>query len=252
MMKRFLTVVLLLIPIAFWSCDVLQEVAGSLEEYGGQTGLTREEVTAGLKEALKVGSVQAVNTLSARDGYFGNALYRIGFPPEAAEILKHKDHPLLQAAGISEKIDQVEINMNRAAEQAAGKAVPVFTDAITAMTIGDAFAILNGSDTAATHYFRQHTYSKLEQLYRPVVNQALDKKFVGNISANQAWSALTDSYNQVASVTGWKKVNRDLSTWVTRRGLDGLFLRIREEEKNIRNNPQARVTEILRKVFGNN
>lgn len=247
-MKKLLLIPFLLIFV-LQSCDVLQDVAKSYEE--SSSPLTEQEVVKGLKEALRVGTNNSVSVLSALNGYYGDELLRITLPPEANAILQHKDHPLLKAVGISDLIDDAELRLNRAAEDAAKSAGPIFVNAISSMTIQDAFTILNGSDTAATNYFRRKTYNQLKNSFKPRIKSSLDKPLVGGISANEAWGSTTSAYNSVATFVGWKKVNTQLDEYVTKKALNGLFMELGNEEKKIRKDPAARVTEILRKVFGN-
>jgi len=243
--------ILILISIFFLSaCDVLQDIVEVANEEMGDIPLTEQEVVKGLKEALRVGTDTAVSVVSVVNGYYGDKLLKISLPPEADLIMEHKDHPLLKAAGLSKMIDDVILRMNRSAENAAKTASPIFVNAITSMSIRDAFDILNGSDTAATHYFRKKTYNQLKSSFKPKIKTSLDKSLVGNISANNAWSKLTGAYNDVAVFTGWKKINTQLDEYVTRKALDGLFIKVKDEEKQIRKNPAARVTDILERVFG--
>jgi len=152
-------------------------------------------------------------------------------------------------------IEDVIVRMNRAAEDAAKEATPIFVGAITSMTIVDAIEILHSNDTAATHYLRGTTYYELKDLFQPKIDNSLDKALVAGISTNESWESLTVAYNSVAEtfagqLIGLTPVNTDLSEHVTRKGLDGLFLKVAEEEKDIREDPLARVNDILKKVFG--
>jgi len=230
------------------SCDVMNEVMQTIED-NTDLPLTEQEVVRGLKEALQVGSTNSVNLVSAMNGYYKDPLIKIPLPPEAKIIMDNKDNTMLQALGISAQIDNSILMLNRAAENAAKSALPIFTDAIKTMSIQDAFSILNGSDTAATHYFRQKTYQKLKNRFKPQIKSSLNQKLVGNISANSAWNDLTHGYNQVAPLAGWQKVNTQLDTYVTNKALNGLFLKLQLEEKKIRQDPAARVTDILKRVF---
>lgn len=246
-LKSFFTLLFLVVFIS--ACDVVQEVIKTVED-SGNIPLTEQEVVRGLKEALSIGTGNSVNIVSAVNGYFGDNLIKISLPPEAKIIMDNKDNPMLKAIGITDQIDKSILTINRAAENAAKSATPIFTDAIKSMSIQDAFSILNGSDTAATHYFRQKTYQKLKSSFKPKIKNSLDQNLVGNVSANSAWTNLTSGYNQVAPLAGWKKVNTQLDDYVTRKALNGLFLKLQNEEKQIRQNPAARVTDILKRVFG--
>jgi len=242
-----LTIYAILITLLFTSCDVVDQVVKVIEE---EAPLTEQEVVNGLKEALRISTDTAVNVVSALNGFYGDQLIRINLPPEAEIITKNKDNALLKAVGISKLIDDAILRMNRSAENAAKTATPIFVNAIQNMTIKDAFNILNGSDTAATHYFRQKTYTQLKNSFKPKISSSLKKPLVGNVSADKAWTSLTGAYNDVATFTGWKKVNTQLDEYVTRKALNGLFIKLKAEEKQIRKDPKARVTEILRRVFG--
>jgi hypothetical protein len=231
------------------SCDVLNKVAKEIDK-GIDLPLSEQEVVNGLKEALRVSADTAVSVVSVLNGYYGDKLLKIYMPPEAAVIMQHKDNPLLKAAGVSQLIDDVILRMNRAAENAAKSAAPIFANAIKTMTIQDAFTILNGSDTAATNYFRTKTYAQLKSAFKPKIKSSLDKSLVGVISANKAWTSLTGAYNDVAGFAGWNKVNTQLDEYVTNKALNGLFIKVKAEEIQIRKNPAARVTDILERVFG--
>ena len=240
-------VLLLLLPLLITSCDVAESIVKVIED---EAPLSEQEVVKGLKEALRVSTDTAVNVVSALNGYYADKLIKIYLPPEAEIITKNKDNPLLKATGITNLIDDAVLGMNRAAENAAKSASPIFVNAIKSMTIQDAFSILNGSDTAATNYFRNKTYVQLKASFKPKVRNSLNKPLVGNISPNKAWTSLTSAYNDVAVFTGWKKVNTQLDEYVTNRALNGLFIKVKEQEKQIRKDPAARVTDILERVFG--
>lgn len=247
MKKRFLLV--LILPMLFLnSCDVAESVISVLED---ELPLTEEEVVKGLKEALRVSTDSAVSIVSVTNGFYKDQLIKILLPPEAKVITDNMNHPMLKTIGITDMVNDVILRMNRAAEDAAKEATPIFVNAIRSMTIQDAFNILNGSDTAATHFFRQKTYNQLKSKFKPKISTSLNKPLVANVSANKAWSTLTNGYNQVANfVPGWNKVNTQLDEYVTRKALNGLFLKVANEEKQIRKDPFARVTDILERVFG--
>ncbi len=250
-MKKILFSVLVIFYLT--GCDSLMKVAdeamAQAQSQSSNNKLTEQEVIKGLKEALEVGTDKAVGILSKTNGYYGDAAVKILLPPDAREILKHKDHPLLKAVGVSKMVDDVVLRMNRAAEDAAKSATPIFKNAVKSMTISDAWNILKGNDTAATHYFRQKTFTSLVNLYKPVMRKSLDKPLVAGISANSAWRTLTTSYNKVARTMGWKKVNTDLTDYATKKGVNGLFVKIADQEKQIRKNPAARINDILQRVF---
>ncbi|MCX6257550.1 MAG: DUF4197 domain-containing protein [Bacteroidia bacterium] len=240
-MKRislFLTCALL--AVIFMSCDKLS------------TGLTDTQIIEGLKSALTVGTDSSVATLSKVNGYYGDAVVKILLPPEADNIISYISY----IPGGSQMTEDVILRINRAAEDAASGAAPVFIDAVTNMTIADAYNILHGDDSAATHYLRQNTWTGLYQLYQPKIDNSLSKPLVGGVSANDSWYSLTSAYNNdvvntvVGQLAGLTPVTTDLSNYSTSKALDGLFVKIADKEKDIRHNPQDRVNDILKQVFG--
>ena len=217
--------------------------------------LTETEVIAGLKEALTIGTDTAVSIVSKVDGYYMDQLIKINLPPEADIIVENANNPLLQAIGVDSFIEDIVLKMNRAAEDAAKEATPIFVNAITSMTIQDGFAILNGEDTAATHYLREKTYTELQNAFQPQIAVSLDKPIVAGVSASDTWSSFTSLYNSVANsiagqLAGLTPVDTELDAWVTKKGLDGLFVKVADEEKDIRTDVSARVTDLLQRVFG--
>lgn len=216
----------------------LETVNRSLEE---EPGLTSAEVTSGLKEALRVGIVNAVQTSSAEDGFYKNPRLFIPFPEEAEKV---KSTAL--NLGMRSQVEKFEETMNRAAEEAVKEAVPIFTDAITSMTVEDAFGLLRSNDKqAATAYLRSRTEAELVRKFRPKVDDA-----VSRVELTKYWNPLTSAYNTATTFTGGQSVNTDLTEYITARASDGLFLLVAEEEAKIRENPSARVNDILRRVFG--
>jgi ribosomal protein L22 len=200
------------------------------------SGMTQSEIASGLKEALIVGSQNSSNRLSAVDGFFNNSLHKIWMPPEAQKV-----ENALRSVGLGSQVDKAILAMNRAAEEAAKSAGSIFVDAIRQMSISDAVNILRGSDTAASAFFRQATTQRLYASFQPVINNALAKT-----KATQYWSEVFSLYNKIST----KPVTTDLSGYVTQRAIDALFHELKNEEIKIRTDPAARVTEILRKVFG--
>ncbi len=230
----------------FTSCEETKEIIDDLTP-----ALTEAEVVEGLKSALIVSTDTSVSRVSALNGYFGDPLIKILMPEEAAVIT---DNIEMLPFG-QDYVDEMVLKMNRAAEDAAAEAAEVFWSAITEMTISDAFNILNGDDNAATQYLIDHTYDKLQSLYQPKVNSSLEKPLVEGVSANESWGFLTSNYNEVANsligqLAGLTPVNVPLDEYVTTKALDGLFVKIAEEEKQIRHDPLARVNDILKRVFG--
>lgn len=202
-----------------------------------QTSLDTSTVISGLKEALSIGSERAIDTISQTNGYLDNPSIRIPLPPQVEKAGK-----LMRQFGMSDLADNFETSMNRAAEQAAPEATSIVIDAIKNMSFDDARQILNGPDDAATQYFREQTSDRLTQLFRPSIEQSLDQ-----VGSTRYYNQLSD---QIASVpVVGENINLDLPDYVTDKALEGLFTIIAVEEKKIRENPAARTTELLKKVF---
>lgn len=215
------------------SCDTI----GSLQ-LPTNTGivLTESEIVNGLKEALNIGTNNAVSILSKENGFFGDALVKIPFPDEAKRA-----ETKLRELGMNKLVDDFILTMNRGAEQAVTKAGPIFANAITSMTFEDAKNILKGNENAATEYFRAKTSTQLFGLFKPEIQKALDA-----VSATKYWKDITSTYNKIPLVT---PIETDLAKYVTDKALNALFLKIAVEEKKIRTDPLARVSELLKKVF---
>lgn len=193
-------------------------------------------IAAGLKEALMIGAEKGANLLSQPDAFFGNAARKILVPPEAARI-----ESTLRQIGMGKQVDEAILSMNRAAEDACKTAAPIFTNAIKDMTLDDAVSILRGSDTAATSFLKQKTTAPLTTAFRPIIENSLQKT-----NATQHWNTLITAFNKVSL----RKVNPDLAGYVTERAMSGVYQQIAVEEQNIRKNPAARTTELLKQVFG--
>jgi len=200
--------------------------------------LTNDEVIKGLKEALTVGTNNSSGIASKLDGFNKNARIYIPWPAEAKDM-KEK----LMKMGMEKKIIEFETSLNRAAEEAAKNAANVFVDAVTNMSVQDGFAILKGVDTAATNYLRKTTYNPLETKFLPIVKEAINK-----VKVTSYWTPLVTTYNKLPGV---KKQNPDLDKYVTNKAINGLMVLIADEEIKIRKDPMARVTDLLKKVFGN-
>jgi hypothetical protein len=247
-MKYFKLLTFPVFLIITLSCAELMQVANTALS---DRPLTSAEIIAGLKQALQVGTDSSVARLSKIDGYFRDMAIKILLPPEANTITQN----LSRLPGGEKLVNDVILRINRAAEDAAKEAGPVFVSAVTGMTISDGLAILKGGDMAATEYLKANTSQQLFQLYQPKIKVSLDKKLVGNISTNDSWNKLTSDWNRMANslvgqLAGFKPVNIKLDEYLTQKGLDGLFLKIGEAEKKIRQDPVARVTELLKRVFG--
>lgn len=201
------------------------------------SGLSEMDVVNGLKEALINASQNSSSILNQLDGFNKNMKIRIPFPPEC-QIVATK----LRSMGMGSKVDEFETTLNRAAEQAAKDAAPIFVTAIKSMTIVDAKNILTGADTAATSYLRSSTMSSLYGAFNPTVATALN-----NTLATSKWKEITTLYNRIPFVN---KVDTDLPRYATNRALQGLFVVVAEQEQKIRKDPAAQVTDLLKKVFG--
>jgi hypothetical protein len=233
-MKKYL-LILLLSPL-FSSCDTARQVLDGIGGIGGAGGLSTAEISSGLKEALTIGTNNGTNRLSALNGFFANAAIKILMPEEAKKV-----ESTLRSVGLGNVVDKAVLSMNRAAEDAAKFAGNIFIDAIRQMSITDAVNILRGGDFAATNYFKQKTTMALLNAFKPTIDNALVKT-----NATKYWQDVFSVYNQFATT----KVNTDLSGYVTQRAVDGIFYEIGLEEQRIRQNPAARVTDLLRRVFG--
>jgi hypothetical protein len=204
------------------------------------SGLTTDEVIRGLKEALIIGATNSVSSASTAGGFYGNPLIFIPFPPEAIKVKN-----TLEQTGFSNLIKDFERSLNNAAEEASKKALPIFKNAIINMTITDAVGILQGSNNAATMYLKSKTEVDLKTEFIPIVKVAMQK-----VKVTSYWNPIATAYNTTAILTGGSKVNPNLEAYITQKSLDGLFLLIAQEEQKIRQNPTARITDILKKVFG--
>jgi hypothetical protein len=238
-----------LIILIFTSCAELMQIAQ--EAAGGEKQLTPTEIIAGLKEALIVGTNKSVKVLGVTDGYYRDEAVKILLPPEANMIIDN----IGKIPGGQALVDDVLLRINRAAEDAVSEAGPIFVNSITSMTINDAVGILRGENDAATQYLHRTTYDELFNLYSPKIENSLEKKLVGNISTMQSWNSLVGKWNElsrsmVGQVAGFKPVEVKLEEYLTSKALDGLFLKIENEEQRIRKDPAARVTDLLKRVFG--
>lgn len=200
--------------------------------------LSQEEIGKGLKEALNKGVEKGVNQLSKPDGYFKDAEIKIPMPEQAQNV-----EDKLRKMGQGEKVDEAILSMNRAAEDAAILAKKLFVEAIKNMTITDAMAILKGEKNAATEYLKKSTSAALTEKFQPIIKVSLDK-----VGATKHWETVFSTYNKIPFVD---KVNPDLEAYVTEKAINGLFIQVAKEELQIRDNPSARVTDLLKKVFGN-
>jgi len=234
-MKTIFT--LLIISVTLGSCETLQQVANAAGVSTG-VGISNTEAAAGIKEALGQGITKSVLQLNNTDGFFRDELYKVLLPPEARKI-----ENTLRDLGFNSLVDKAILQINRGAEDAAGYAKPIFVEAIKNMTLSDAIGLIRNGDTSATHFFREKTTLKLLEAFRPVIAASLQK-----VDATKYYGDMVSKYNNFP--TTFKKLNPDLTNYVTQKATDALFNLIAKEEINIRTNFAARTTDILRRVFG--
>jgi hypothetical protein len=236
-MKRYI----LAVSVILASCTSAQinQTIGDVNKSmgGGSVQPTTAEVADGLKEALIKGISNGADIVSRTDGYFKNPAIKIPFPPDVKRV-----EDKLRQLGLNDQVDNFIMTMNRGAEDAAKEAKPIFITAIKAMTIQDAWAILRGQNDAATQYLKRTTSQLLKDKFKPVIQNSLNK-----VSATKYYTDIINRYNQLPLV---QKANPNLDDYATDRAIEGLFLMIANEEKSIRENPAARTTELLKKVFG--
>jgi hypothetical protein len=212
--------------------SVLTKTVGSSQG----SNLSNDDIISGLKEALRVGTDSSAKKLGKLDGFFADAAIKILMPPEAQKVEK-----TLRSLGMGSMVDKAVLSMNRAAEDAAKGVGTIFWNSIRQMSITDGLQILKGSDTAATGYLKKTTTTELTNKFRPVIDSSLTK-----FDATKYWNDVFSAYNKVSV----KKINPDLTAYVTEKALSGLFYNIALQEQKIRKDPAAQVTGILKKVFG--
>lgn len=242
---------LLILSLSLLLTSGCAELSSLIENVATDTPLSETEVSEGLKEALITGSKNASSILSSVNGYYGDELVKILLPEEASIIIDN----LSKIPGGDKMVEDLILSINRAAEDAAREVAPIFINSIKQMTIQDAFGILRGTDNAATQYLINTTRADLYTLYKPKISQSTEKDILGGVSAKDSWDALTGKWNLFAnSVAGRlakvSPVNTDLDGYLTNKALDGMFLKVQDEEKKIRENVSARITPLLKKVFG--
>lgn len=228
-MKNY--VIAFALTLGLVSCDTLSNLPVS-------TPVTQTEAAQGIREALDQGVGRGISLLNKQDGFFGNQAYKLLLPPDAQKI-----ENTLRQVGMGSLVDRAILQINRAAEDAVGYARPIFVDAIKQMTITDAINIVKGPKDAATQYFREKTTNKLIAAFSPVIKGSLDK-----FSATKYYTDVINTYNNFP--TTLNKLNPDLPSYVVGNAVNALFDQIAQEEANIRENPVARTTDILKKVFG--
>jgi len=235
MKTTFLVLLLLAVQLCSAQIDLLK-VASNKSSALLSSSANNDEVAKGLKQALVVGADKAIQIASAKNGFYANKVIRIPFPTEAKKMKK-----TLQKAGMQSQITDFEKSINSAAELATKQLAVIFVDAITNMSIQDAFQILKGENTAATSYLRKQTNSQLYNKIKPIA-----KKAIQQVEVTKYWKPLVKTYNSIPLT---KSVNPDLEDYVTNKTIEGIFLLIANQEKEIRSNPKARTSELLQKVF---
>lgn len=241
-MKKILYTSLIALAVSTSACtvaDVQRTMDGVLAGTGTGVPVTKTEVANGLKQALEIGIKNGAAQASQVDGYHKNSLIRIPFPEDVKKV-----ENTLRQIGLGSEVDKFVLTLNRGAEDAAKSAVPIFVSAIKQLTIADAWAILKGDRDAATQYLKRTTSQQLYTAFNPVMVKSLEKT-----NATRYYADLVNRYNKIPLV---QKVNPDLDDYATQRAIDGLFTLVAQEEAQIRENPVARTTELLRRVFGNN
>ena len=199
--------------------------------------LSNDDIISGLKEALSVGTNNSTSFASRLDGFFKNETIKIPFPPGTKNM-----ESILRSMGMGSQVDKAVLTMNRAAETAAKDAAPIFLDAIKAMSVTDGLAILKGGDDAATNYLKTNTSNELLQKFKPIIQNALQQ-----VEITRYWNPLITAYDKVPFV---EKMNPDLEAYVTDKAISGLFFLVAQEEGKIRKDPAARISDTLKKVFG--
>ena len=230
--------------ISLFSCSIIEDASTTIlsptNNSPSKIDLTNEEVISGLKEALNVGIKNAVNLSSVTDGFLKNDVIRLPFPPDAIKVREKAI-----SFGLSKQVTTFEETLNRAAEEATKKALPIFVDAIKNMSVSDGFSILKGGDGAATKFLKSQTSNQLVIAFAPVVKEATTK-----VQLTAYWNPLITKYNTAMTFSGGQKLDPDLDAYITQKAIDGLFYLVEVEENKIRIDPLARVSDILVKVFG--
>jgi hypothetical protein len=230
--------------ISLFSCSIIEDASITIlsptNNSSSKIDLTNEEVISGLKEALNVGIKNAVNLSSVTDGFLKNDVIRLPFPPDAIKVREKAIN-----FGLSKQVTTFEETLNRAAEEATKKALPIFIDAIKNMSVSDGFSILKGGDGAATKFLKSQTSNQLVIAFAPVVKEATTK-----VQLTAYWNPIITRYNSAMTLSGGQKLDPDLDAYITQKAIDGLFYLVEIEENKIRKDPLARVSDILVKVFG--
>jgi len=239
-MKRisYLVILFLLAFLSSLPAAQVDDVLKGAKITANQGSSDKTNVASGLKEALTIGTGNAVTSVSKVDGYFGNKMIKILMPEKIQTVAN-----ALGKLGYQKQVDDFVLSMNRAAEKAAPKAKEIFIDAIKQMTIEDAKKILNGGNTAATDYFKSKTSKKIFESFQPIISSSMNE-----VGVTRSYNEMMGKYT--SSVPFAKKETLDLNAYVTNKTSDGLFYMVGQEEKKIRTDPSARVTDLLKNVFG--
>ena len=257
-----------LVSFSFFSCDTLFDILGLAGS--GDALFTNVEAVEAMKKALNIGAENSSTALQKEGAYYNNSALKIPLPDEVDNSIKTlKNIPAVGylLGDLSGKlVEDVVLSINRSAEAAAKEIVPIFSDAITEMTVQDGITIVTGERNAATVYLKDKTYNQLMGLYQPKMDDVLDDDLIGGISANTAWETLISKYNSVVDrinnnsalsfavkTSGYtvpNQINTNLSEYVTGKALDGVFLTVEGEEGKIRDNPWGYASSIIEKVFG--
>ncbi len=241
-MKKIVSISLIIAILGLQSCagqkiNLGKVLGGIIEQTQNGGALTNDDVVMGLKEALKVGINKGADSASKMNGYYLNPRIKIPFPPEVQRV-----ENALRKVGLGNEVDKFVVSLNRGAEEAAKEAKPIFVNAILSMSFSDAWSILRGDKNAATMFLKRTTSAALIELFMPVIDRALQKT-----QATKYYTDLATTYNALPFT---QKVNPDLKGYATQKAIDGLFILVEEEEARIRENPLARTSEILKRVFG--
>lgn len=223
--------------VLLFSCSAEAQLLKKAKGLLGKKGaFSKEEAAEALKEAFVQGTGKGVDILSELNGYYGNPKVKIPIPPDAKNV-----ESKLRSLGLGNEVDQAIESLNRAAEEAAVEAKDIFITAIKGLSINDALNIVSGQQDAGTRFLENQTTNDLTSKFSPIINASLKK-----VDATKYWGDIMGKYNKIPFV---KKMETDLTAYVTQKAIDGLFVMIAQEELNIRQNPAARTSELLKKVF---
>jgi RNA binding exosome subunit len=232
----FLILVISLFSINLTHAGIFDDLLKSIGT-SSTGGPDESTIISGLKEALSIGTDKAVKNVSQVDGYFGNQVIKILMPEKIQKVAD-----ILRKVGYQKQVDDFVLSMNRAAEKAAPQAASIFVDAIKGMTIEDAKKILNGGDTSATEFFKSKTHDKIYSAFKPIISSSMDE-----VGVTHSYKEMMGKYESLPFMS---KESVDLDHYVTNKAMDGLFYMVGQEEKKIRTDPAARITDLLKSVFG--